>query len=293
MDVDISITRAQPPKARNAVSAQLVVPGEIITTESGYMRGHGTYVEEEDLKASVSGAVERVNKLVSVKSLKARYVGDVGDVVVGRITEVGQNRWRVDVNSRQDAVLLLSSINLPGGVRRRRTVEDTLHMRQFFVENELIVAEVQQFFQDGGISLHTRNKYGKLEHGLFIAVPPGLVKRTRSHFTKLPCGVDMVIGLNGYIWLSDHVPDEEDREREAQEEQQVTRVIESIPADLREKLSRVRNSVVALCRRFLAIHPATITDVYNASLNYAVRDMLKPDLLVELTAAAAERAAEQ
>jgi exosome complex RNA-binding protein Rrp4 len=36
----------------------------------------------------------------------------------------------------------------------------------------------------------------------------------------------MVIGLNGYIWLSDHVPDEEDREREAQEEQQVTRVIE-------------------------------------------------------------------
>jgi hypothetical protein len=38
MDVDISITRAQPPKARNAVSAQLVVPGEIITTESGYMR---------------------------------------------------------------------------------------------------------------------------------------------------------------------------------------------------------------------------------------------------------------
>ncbi len=35
----------------------------------------------------------------------------------------------------------------------------------------------------------------------------------------------MVIGLNGYIWLSDHVPDEEDREREAQEEN-VTRVIE-------------------------------------------------------------------
>lgn len=212
----------------------------------------------------MSGAVERVNKLVSVKSLKARYVGDVGDVVVGRITEVGQNRWRVDVNSRQDAVLLLSSINLPGGVRRRRTVEDTLHMRQFFVENELIVAEVQQFFQDGGISLHTRNKYGKVRthppESIFSAclvlmhcaartrsiyssaawtrqgkdsisklgngLTPPTNQRTRSHFTKLPCGVDMVIGLNGYIWLSDHVPDEEDREREAQEEQQVTRVIE-------------------------------------------------------------------
>lgn len=55
----------------------------------------------------------------------------------------------------------------------------------------------------------------------------------------------------------------------------------------------MRNSVVALCRRFLAIHPTTIMDVYTASLNYPVRDMLKPDLLVELTATAAERAAEQ
>ena len=34
-------------------------------------------------------------------------------------------------------------------------------------------------------------------------------------------------------------------------------------------------------------------DVYTASLAYAVRDMLKPDLLAELTATAAERAAEQ
>lgn len=44
-----------------------------------------------------------------------RYTGDVGDVVIGRITEVGNKRWKVDVNAKQDAVLLLSSINLPGG----------------------------------------------------------------------------------------------------------------------------------------------------------------------------------
>ena len=48
-----------------------------------------------------------------------RYHGEIGDVVVGRITEIGQNRWRVDINSRQDAVLMLSSINLPGGVQVR------------------------------------------------------------------------------------------------------------------------------------------------------------------------------
>lgn len=35
-------------------------------------RGHGTYVEDEKLIASVAGAVERVNKLVCVRALKTR-----------------------------------------------------------------------------------------------------------------------------------------------------------------------------------------------------------------------------
>ena len=54
--------------------------------------------------------------MISVVPLRSRYSGDVGDVVIGRISEVGNNRWKVDVNAKQDAVLLLSSINLPGGI---------------------------------------------------------------------------------------------------------------------------------------------------------------------------------
>lgn len=46
----------------------------------------------------------------------SRYAGEVGDVVVGRIVEVQQKRWKVDTFSRLESVLLLSSINLPGGV---------------------------------------------------------------------------------------------------------------------------------------------------------------------------------
>ena len=36
--------------------------------------------------------------------------------MVGRITEVGQRRWKVDTQSRLDSILKLSSVNLPGGV---------------------------------------------------------------------------------------------------------------------------------------------------------------------------------
>ena len=41
-------------------------------------------------------------------------------MVVGRIQDIGPKRWKVDIRARQDAVLLLSSINLPGGVQVTR-----------------------------------------------------------------------------------------------------------------------------------------------------------------------------
>ena len=43
-------------------------------------------------------------------------------------------------------------------------------------------------------------------------VPPILVRRLKSHFLTLPCGVDLILGLNGYIWISKHVKENEQGE---------------------------------------------------------------------------------
>lgn len=95
--------------------------------------------------------------------LFARYVAETGDVVVGRVTETAQKKWKVDLNGRQDAQLMLSAINLAGGVQRRRTHEDELNMRTYFSENDVISSEVQTVLNDGTVALHTRNmKYGKV-----------------------------------------------------------------------------------------------------------------------------------
>ena len=50
-------------------------------------------------------------------------------MVVGKIVQVDQKRWLVDIGSYQHAFLKLTSINLPGGVQRRRSEEDSLNMR--------------------------------------------------------------------------------------------------------------------------------------------------------------------
>ncbi|XP_001507703.1 exosome complex component RRP4 [Ornithorhynchus anatinus] len=280
MAVDIGL-----PKARRLVRANadgerqkhLVVPGDTITTDPGFMRGHGTYMENEKLIASVVGCVERVNKLICVKALKTRYNGEVGDIVVGRVTEVQQKRWKVDTNSRLDSVLLLSSMNLPGGELRRRSAEDELAMRDFLQEGDLISAEVQAVFSDGAVSLHTRSlKYGKLGQGVLVQVSPSLVKRQKTHFHDLPCGASIILGNNGFIWI---YPTSEQKEEEAGG---FIANLEPIPMSDREVISRLRNCVVCLVSQKVMLYDTSILYCYEASLPHQIKDILKQEVMEEI-----------
>ncbi|NWH97080.1 EXOS2 protein, partial [Tichodroma muraria] len=262
----------------------LVAPGDTITTDTGYMRGHGTYMEDDKLIASVAGVVERVNKLVCVRALKGRYNGEIGDVVVGRITEVQQKRWKVETNSRLDSVLLLSSINLPGGELRRKSAEDELAMRDYLQEGDLISAEVQSIFSDGAVSLHTRSlKYGKLGQGVLVQVSPSLVKRQKTHFHDLPCGASVILGNNGFIWI---YPTSEQKDDEAGG---YTASLEPVPLSDREVISRLRNCIMALVTHKMMLFDTSILYCYEASLPHQIKDILKPEVTEEIVLEARQR----
>ncbi len=207
------------------------------------------------LIASVAGTVERVNKLISVIPLSPSiYNGQVGDLVIGRIVGVGGSRWKVSLTcsspsssgsngSMKEGQLPLSGVNLPGGVQRIRTSEDVLAMRSLYREGDLLTCEVQQVQRDGTLILHTRSlRYGKLENGALVTVPPHLVGRRKNHFVTLRrlggkkkrggnvdgnadamnvddpgihedddddddgSYVDVYLGLNGGIWIQRTVP---------------------------------------------------------------------------------------
>lgn len=180
----------------------LVTPGELVTDDPVWMKGHGTYFLDNKTYSSVAGSVSRVNRLLSVIPLRGRYQPETGDHVVGRITEVGPKRWKVDIGGKQDAVLMLGSVNLPGGVLRRKSESDELQMRNFLKEGDLLNAEVQSIFSNGSASLHTRSlKYGKLRNGIFLKVPSNLIIKSKNHSFDLPGNISIILGVNGYIWL--------------------------------------------------------------------------------------------
>lgn len=246
----------------------VVTPGQVIATETGFLRGHGTYVENGQLVSSLAGVVEKVNQLISVRPLKSRYIGQVGDIVIGRVVDIVNKMWKVDVGAHQHAMLLLSSVNLPGGAQRRRTYEDQLQMRMFFQETDLISAEVQEVRYDGTLSLYTRSlRYGKLENGQFIQVSPVLIKKLKQHVVDLECGVTVILGNNGFIWIQRTLrePPEMEGDQRAETLLQKKKMHAETPItrDERLRIARIYTCIATLNREFRMISPESIMRIYS------------------------------
>lgn len=263
----------------------ILTPGTVITSNPQWMRGHGTYVlpGSTSITSSLAGTLTKTNKLLSVRPLRARYTPEIGDLVVGRIVEVQAKRWRVDVAASQLAILQISAINLPGGILRKRTETDELQIRSFFAEGDLVVAEVQQLHQDGAASLHTRSlKYGKLRNGVFVSVSgtgggSGVVRAKRQVWTMDVANaggkVDVLLGVNGYIWISKHI--ESDTSAEAaginRMEESVSSKVYSSQNDPLElstmrEIARIRSVILALVENRLKVDEDMVTKGYSEAV---------------------------
>ncbi len=184
-----------------------VTPGDDTGfSKDEFLKGHGVYSasENDNLLSCVRGECVQIDQVISVLPLANRYSGSIGDVVVGRVVLVGQNRWFVDLNGTQDAILPLTSVHLPDGEQRRRTAKDEMQMRDIFTEGDMIVAEVQNIYRDGAIVLQTRSKkFGELSTGVLIQSKPILIKHLEQHIVDMnDLGVRVIFGLNGYLWIS-------------------------------------------------------------------------------------------
>lgn len=219
---------------------------------------------------------------------------------MGRVSEVGSKKWKVEINSQKDAILHLSSVNLAGGEQRMRSYEDQLQMRSFFVEGDLVSAEVQSMQSDGSASLHTRSlRYGKLENGQCYVAPAYLIARQKQHcVTFESIGVEVILGNNGYIWITRARAEVLGAEAEAEVLEAEHKVHANTPVlpDERLKIVRVRNCCAALHNAGAMISPESIMGLYRQTEREGlpVKALLEPSiagrflLLTEPSSVAAE-----
>ncbi|KAK1437264.1 hypothetical protein QVD17_03053 [Tagetes erecta] len=276
-----------------------------VNQEDGVLKGHGTTDLDGEVVATVCGVIERVNKLVYVRTLRARYKPEVGDIIVGRVLEVAPKRWRLEINFSQDAVLMLSSMNLPDGIQRRRTAVDELNMRSIFEENDVICAEVRDFMRDGSLQLQARSqKYGKLERGQMLTVSPYLVKRRKQHFHHLEkYGIDLILGCNGFIWVGEHVEtkdnmieDEPSKPDPKNNKSQISISLEEqeqtyTPLETRQYICRIANAIRVLSTLGFSITVDVIREIVDLSTSKGldIHDMLGAEFCVLVAEKEAER----
>ncbi|KAK3007118.1 hypothetical protein RJ639_016187 [Escallonia herrerae] len=258
-------------------------------------------------KASLNASVTVADNIpVNYEDGVLKYKPEIGDIIVGRVIEVAPKRWRLEINFIQDAVLMLSSMTLPDGIQRRRTAVDELNMRSIFEEIDVVCAEVRGFQHDGSLHLQARSqKYGKLERGQLLTIPPYLVKRRKQHFHHLEqYGVDLIIGCNGFIWVGEHVEAKDDmvvddqvnkseqhssksRNWTSLEEQEQTHT----PAETRQNICRIANAIRVLSTLGFNVTLDVIMEtVYlSSSLNLEIHEMLGAEFCVLVAESEAER----
>ncbi|KAI3819304.1 hypothetical protein L1987_13131 [Smallanthus sonchifolius] len=275
-----------------------------VNQEDGVLKGHGTTELDGEVVATVCGVIERVNKLVYVRTLRARYKPEVGDIIVGRVIEVAPKRWRLEINFSQDAVLMLSSMNLPDGIQRRRTAVDELNMRSIFEENDVICAEVRDFMRDGSLQLQARSqKYGKLEKGQMLTVSPYLVKRRKQHFHHLEkYGIDLILGCNGFIWVGEHVEikdsmiEDEPTKPDPKNNSQISIGLEEeeqtyTSLEIRQNICRIANAIRVLSTLGFSITLDVILEILDLSTKKGldIHEMLGAEFCVLVAEKEAER----
>lgn len=165
------------------MNKRIILPGEKIAdgrvnTGSAYFDGNATY-------AAVVGTVDEEGRYIPLES---RYKATRDDVVIGMVVDVRHAGYEVD-------------LNLPvGGFVSTRDIRIRLEL------GDCIVCKVKEVNEVGDVDLF---EVRRLPKGKVIDFPPAKVPRligrksSMINMLKEFSGGDIVVGNNGYVWISE------------------------------------------------------------------------------------------
>jgi len=186
-----------------------VTPGDLLA-EGDYIAGKNTYRIDNRIYASRLGLVEYGDREVRVVALNAFYVPSVGDLVIGKITEVNVNGWIVDINSPYSAILKASDV-FERGFKPQKD-----DLTEIFNIGDLILAKITSYDRTRNPQLTIREPgLGKITKGQIVKITPTKIPRvigrkgSMINTLKRETGCRITIGQNGLILIHGKNPDDE------------------------------------------------------------------------------------
>lgn len=190
-------------------SGQVVVPGELVAEGSYEVLGPCVVSGRRYYAKVLSVAVVEKPKRIRLIPLKKSYIPNAGDLVVGKVIDIGPTYWLVDIKSPYTALLLVSEVfPRPAPVQKE--------LSEVFRVGDLIAAKVLSFdFAHDPLLTVKESKLGKITRGLLVEVAPSRVSRIIGkkgqvvNFLSETLGVELVVGRNGRVVVIGKSPEEE------------------------------------------------------------------------------------
>ncbi len=187
---------------------QVVAPGELLA-EGDHVLGDNAYKIGTQIFSDCIGILEVDGNTVFVVPLKGGYIPRVGDLVAGRIVDVGLSGWSVDIKAPYEAMLPASETPGPRGPRRR-------DLSSTYDVADMVLAEVLAFDRTRDPLLTVKGPgLGKVATGRVVEISaakiPRLIGRKGSMIAMLKreTGCQITVGQNGVALVWGKSPDSE------------------------------------------------------------------------------------
>ena len=180
----------------------ITVPGELLAEGMEYLPAGKAYRDGEKIFACVVGMATVKGRVLKVIPLAGRYMPRRGDVIIGRVTGIGNSGWTVDINSPYNA-----DLNIGEATREYIDLAKT-EMSRYYDIGEYMLAEIIAITESKYVKLTTKYRpYRKLSTGNIICVSPAKIPRiigkagSMIKLLKDNSGCDVVVGQNGLVWI--------------------------------------------------------------------------------------------
>lgn len=177
---------------------EVVVPGQLLA-EGRYRPSYGTYDENGKIYSTLVGLAELRGNTVKVVALEGAYLPKEGDLVIGIITSVAGNNWKVDIGGPYGASLHANNA-------LRRPYSDDIS--EYMDIGDVISAEVLAFDRQSGPFLSMKGRGLRvLDKGMLLDVSPAKIPRIigrRGSMINMITDhlrIQTVVGQNGRIWI--------------------------------------------------------------------------------------------
>lgn len=185
-----------------ATDKEIVVPGQELAQGMNFLPGPGTYRDDALIRAQRLGMVSVEGKVIRLIALSGKYIPKLKDRVIAKVIDVLLTGWRVELNSPYSAVLTLKDATT-------EFVQRGADLTQYYALGDYIICQIVNVTSQKLVDISMKGPgLRKLRGGRIIEVSPQKVPRiigkegSMVSMIKQATNCDIIVGQNGWIWLS-------------------------------------------------------------------------------------------